>query len=189
MRLATGAAAGLLQQPVHAIANQRVALESRWGAQGRTRQHPLEDGADPLHTLQALCQQRATPHDTQMSWLFEQLATGKATRLSALTDALGISERSLRRRCQDAFGYGSKTLERVLGLQRFLRIVRRHRNLTDAALHAGYSDAPHLVRDARQLTGLSPRALVQQHARCVGRFRQARRVRHLHAVYLLRSTP
>lgn len=165
MRLATGAAAGLLQQPLHAIANQRVALESLWGAQGRTRQHRLDDGADPLHTLQALCQQRATPHDTQMSWLFEQLATGKATRLSALTDALGISERSLRRRCQDAFGYGSKTLERVLGLQRFLRIVRRHRNLTDAALHAGYSDAPHLVRDARQLTGLSPRALMQQHAR------------------------
>lgn len=78
---------------------------------------------------------------------------------------VGISERSLRRRCQDAFGYGSKTLERVLRLQRLLRIVRRHRNLTDAALHAGYGDAPHLVRDARQLTGLSPRALVQQHAR------------------------
>ncbi|WP_159066516.1 helix-turn-helix domain-containing protein, partial [Xanthomonas citri] len=50
-------------------------------------------------------------------------------------------------------------------LQRFLRIVRGHRNLTEAALHAGYGDAPHLVRDARQLTGLSPRALVQQHAR------------------------
>lgn len=165
VRLAAGVAAGLLQLPLHAIADQRVALETLWGVQGRTWQHRLEDGADPLQTLQALCQQHAAARDPQMAWLFEQLAVGTPTRLSALTDALGISERSLRRRCQDAFGYGSKTLERVLRLQRFLRIVRGHRNLTEAALHAGYGDAPHLVRDARQLTGLSPRALVQQHAR------------------------
>ncbi|KLD78565.1 hypothetical protein Y886_09450 [Xanthomonas hyacinthi DSM 19077] len=37
--------------------------------------------------------------------------------------------------------------------------------LTAAALEAGYGDAPHLVRDSRQLTGLSPRDLVQRHAR------------------------
>ncbi|MBZ3929512.1 helix-turn-helix domain-containing protein [Xanthomonas citri] len=165
VRLAAGVAAGLLQLPLHAIADQRVALETLWGVRGRTWQHRLEDGADPLQTLQALCQQHAAARDRQMAWLFEQLSVGAPTWLSALTDVLGISERSLRRRCQDAFGYGSKTLERVLRLQRLLRIVRRHRNLTEAALHAGYGDAPHLVRDARQLTGLSPRALVQQHAR------------------------
>lgn len=107
VRLAAGVAAGLLQLPLHAIADQRVALETLWGAQGRTWQHRLEDGADPLQTLLALCYQHAAPRDRQMAWLFEQLTVGTPTRLSALTDALGISERSLRRRCQHAFGYGS----------------------------------------------------------------------------------
>ncbi|MBB4128251.1 AraC-like DNA-binding protein [Xanthomonas translucens] len=85
--------------------------------------------------------------------------------MAELTRSLGISERSLRRRCQDAFGYGAKTLERILRLQRFLRIACGHATLTAAALQAGYGDAPHLVRDSRQLTGLSPRELVQRHAR------------------------
>ncbi|SOU05382.1 helix-turn-helix domain-containing protein [Xanthomonas arboricola] len=165
VRLAAGAAAGLLKLPLHAIADQRIALESLWGVQGRTWQHRLEDGADPLHTLQALCRQHGTSQDRQMAWLFDRLRAGTPARLSELTQALGLSERSLRRRCQDAFGYGSKTLERVLRLQRFLRIAGQHRSLTDAALDAGYGDAPHLVRDARQLTGLSPRVLVRRHAR------------------------
>ncbi|MCE4370414.1 helix-turn-helix domain-containing protein [Xanthomonas hortorum] len=165
VRLAAGTAAGLLKLPLHAIADQRVALESLWGVQGRTWQHRLEDGADPLHTLHALCQQHTTSQDQQMAWLFDQLAVGRPMRLAELTQSLGISERSLRRRCQNAFGYGSKTLERILRLQRFLRIARQHRTLTDAALDAGYGDAPHLVRDARQLSGLSPRVLVRQHAR------------------------
>ncbi|KQQ78256.1 AraC family transcriptional regulator [Xanthomonas sp. Leaf131] len=165
VRLAAGVAAGMLKLPLHAIVDQRVSLESLWGVQGRQWQHRLEDGADPLETLQALCRRHAAPADPQMAWVFDQLAAGRPMRLRALTQALGISERSLRRRCQDAFGYGSKTLERILRMQRFLRMARQHRSLTDAALDAGYGDAPHLVHDARQLTGLSPRLLVQRHAR------------------------
>lgn len=74
VRLAAGTAAGLLKLPLHAIADQRVALESLWGVQGRTWQHRLEDGADPLHTLHTLCQQHTTSQDQQMAWLFDQLA-------------------------------------------------------------------------------------------------------------------
>jgi AraC-like DNA-binding protein len=165
VRLAAGAGARLLGVPLHAIADQRVALEALWDGRGRDWQARLEDGADPLPLLHALCASRPLQTDQPMAWLFAQLAGADAPRTAELTRSLGISERTLRRRCQDAFGYGAKTLERILRLQRFLRIACGHATLTAAALEAGYGDAPHLVRDSRQLTGLNPRELVRRHAR------------------------
>ncbi|UYB52657.1 helix-turn-helix domain-containing protein [Xanthomonas sp. AM6] len=165
VRLAAGAGAGLLGEPLHAIVDQRIALEALWGGRGRDWQARLEDGADPLPLLHALCASRPLAADLPMAWVFAQLAGDAAPRMADLTRSLGISERSLRRRCQDAFGYGAKTLERILRLQRFLRLASGHATLTAAALEAGYGDAPHLVRDSRQLTGLSPRELVRRHAR------------------------
>ncbi|WP_369935764.1 helix-turn-helix domain-containing protein [Xanthomonas tesorieronis] len=165
VRLAAGAGASLLGVPLHAIADQRIALDALWNGRGRDWQARLEEGSEPLAVLHALCASRPLVADQPMAWVFAQLAGDDAPRMAELTRSLGISERSLRRRCQDAFGYGAKTLERILRLQRFLRIASGHATLTAAALQAGYGDAPHLVRDSRQLTGLSPRELVQRHAR------------------------
>jgi len=165
VRLAAGAGVSLLGVPMHAIADQRIALEALWGSRGRAWQARLEDSTEPLALLHALCASRPLVADLPMAWVFAQLANDDAPRMAELTRSLGISERTLRRRCQDAFGYGAKTLERILRLQRFLRIASGHATLTAAALQAGYGDAPHLVRDSRQLTGLSPRDLVQRHAR------------------------
>lgn len=165
VRLAAGAGASLLGVPLHAIADQRITLEALWDGRGREWQTRLEDGADPLPLLHTLCASRPLAADLPMAWVFAQLAGDAAPRMAELTRSLGISERSLRRRCQDAFGYGAKTLERILRLQRFLRLASGHATLTAAALEAGYGDAPHLVRDSRQLTGLSPRELVRRHAR------------------------
>ncbi|QSQ37448.1 helix-turn-helix domain-containing protein [Xanthomonas translucens] len=165
VRLAAGAGACVLGVPLHAIADQRVALEALWDGRGRDWKARLEDGADPLPLLQALCASRPLQTDQPMAWLFAQLAGADAPRMAELRRSLGISERTLRRRCQEAFGYGAKTLERILRLQRFLRLAPGYATLTAAALQAGYGDAPHLVRDSRQLTGLNPRELVQRHAR------------------------
>ncbi len=165
VRLTAGAGACVLGVPLHAIADQRVALEALWDGRGRDWQARLEDGADPLPLLQALCASRPLQTDQPMAWLFAQLAGADAPRMAELRRSLGISECTLRRRCQDAFGYGAKTLERILRLQRFLRLAPGYATLTAAALQAGYGDAPHLVRDSRQLTGFNPRELVQRHAR------------------------
>jgi AraC-like DNA-binding protein len=88
--------------------------------------------------------------------------------LSALTtrqiaDSVGVSERTLRRRCASLFGYGPKTLERILRIQRFLRMAQSaHTDVAALALAAGYSDQPHLTREARLLTGLTPKSIVAQ---------------------------
>jgi AraC-like DNA-binding protein len=78
-------------------------------------------------------------------------------RVGELAADLGLSERQLHRRFLDAVGYGPKMLQRVLRLRRFL--ARADVDLAAAAAQAGYSDQPHLTRECRQLTGLTPAQL------------------------------
>ncbi len=165
VRLAAGAGPALLGLPLNEITGQRVDLATLWGAAGRDWQTRLEDGADPLAGLHALCAARQLQPDWQMAWVFSRLAGADALPVAGLAAELGISERSLRRRCQPAFGYGAKTLDRILRLQRFLGMAAHHSTLTAAALESGYGDAAHLVRDSRQLTGRTPGELVRMHAR------------------------
>jgi AraC-like DNA-binding protein len=72
-----------------------------------------------------------------------------------------VSERQLQRRFRDDVGYSPKTLQRVLRFDRFMRVLREPRiDLATAAALAGYADQPHLTREARRLSGLSPRQLL-----------------------------
>jgi AraC-like DNA-binding protein len=81
-----------------------------------------------------------------------------------LTSTLGMSERTLRRRCEHGFGYGPKTLDRILRMQRFLRLVSAQKglSLTKLAAAVGYADQAHLTREARELTGLTPTTILAQ---------------------------
>ncbi len=90
-----------------------------------------------------------------MGMLFDELGSG-VLRGSAAAQALG--ERTLRRRSHDHFGYGPKTLERILRLQRFLRMARQSAsgNLATLALEAGYADQAHMTRDVKALTTFTP---------------------------------
>ncbi|MDR3446880.1 helix-turn-helix domain-containing protein [Dyella sp.] len=166
VRLAHGTAAGLLGLPLHHIADQRVLLSDIWGSRhSGDWELQLHEAMDPAEVLHALCLSRELTADRQMQWIFSMLQSPSAPRVSALAAALNMTERSLRRRCQQAVGYGPKTLDRILRLQRFLKLAPQHATLTSAALEAGYGDAPHLVRDSQLLTGLTPRELVARHVR------------------------
>ena len=75
--------------------------------------------------------------------------------------ATGLPERTLRRRCDEVFGYGPRALSRVLRLQRLLALLKANPDLTLAAAAAagGFADQPHMSREVRALTTLSPAAL------------------------------
>jgi len=103
-------------------------------------------------------------------------ASGRAglVRLSA---DLHLGDRQLRRRVEERFGYGPAVLRRVLRLQRLLALAARHRgSLADLALAAGYADQPHLTRECRDLSGLSPARLLPE-LLPDGRWREARAAR------------
>jgi AraC-like DNA-binding protein len=79
-------------------------------------------------------------------------------RVAALAGVVGLSERQLLRRCTTAFGYGPTTLARILRLQRFLALARRHGTavpLARLAFAAGYADQPHLSREVRAIAGVT----------------------------------
>ncbi|HYP77796.1 MAG TPA: AraC family transcriptional regulator [Polyangiaceae bacterium] len=82
--------------------------------------------------------------------------------IASLANELGLSERQLRRRFQHAVGYGPKLLERVLRLRRFIHAASlpRSTSLAELAAEAGYADQPHLTRECRDLTALTPTQLL-----------------------------
>ena len=163
LRLAPGVAHRLLGTPMQALADQRIAADAVIGPRAGALERRLLDGADPARTLLAAVAERGVQPDPRMAWLFAQLSGPDAPRLPELARQLGLSERSLHRHCLQGFGYGPKVLDRVLRLQRWLRLASGANTLTPAAFDAGYADASHLSHDVRRLTGLTPTALLRDH--------------------------
>lgn len=94
--------------------------------------------------------------------------------VAALADALGWSARRLHREITATCGYGPKLLQRIVRLQRALRLARRRAmtnrrpTLAMLALDAGYADQAHMTRDFRDLTGFTPRELLARPGADVG---------------------
>jgi len=164
LRLAPGVAHRLLGVPMQMLTDQRIAADAVLGRRGCDLQQRLAYDAHPMRTLLAAMGTVEVTPDPRMAWLFAQLTGACPPRVPALARSLGISERSLHRHCLQAFGYGPKVLDRVLRLQRMLRLAPDATSLTAVALDVGYADATHLSHDVRRLTGLTSRALVRDHA-------------------------
>jgi AraC-like DNA-binding protein len=102
------------------------------------------------------------------------LVADRELTVASLGDALGWSARRLHREITATCGYGPKLLQRIVRLQRTLRLARgrarTHRRPTLAmlALDAGYSDQAHMTRDFRDLTGFTPRELLARSRADVG---------------------
>lgn len=168
LRFRAGAAVNWLGLPISTIADQRPDLADLWGGRARDLTEMVGEAACPadgLARLQAGLARIAhdvDPPAPDMAFAFRTLERGSG--IASLLGRLDISERSLRRRCHAAFGYGPKTLERILRFQRFVALLRQSpaAGLSVAALAAGYADQPHLSREARALSGFSPREIQRQ---------------------------
>lgn len=163
LRFAPAAAARWMGVPLHALADQRVDLRDL----GRSRLSALADRMaeredDAMAWLAERILVDTPPRDRAMQAVHARLSCPQPDSVAQLARDLGLTERSLLRRCDEAFGYGPKLLARILRLQRFLQRRHHHANLLDAALDAGYYDAPQLAGDARRLTGLTPTQLIAQ---------------------------
>jgi AraC-like DNA-binding protein len=159
-RLLPGAGREALRVPLSELRNQRVPLVEL----GLDRERRLGTDADPNQAMRllvamvtALVSERRPDQAVQSAVL---RLRDPRQRIDRLAGELGYSERQLRRRFEAGVGYGPKTLQRVLRLRRFLARAAADNDLAAAAYDAGYADQPHLGRECRALTGLSPRQLV-----------------------------
>jgi AraC-like DNA-binding protein len=95
--------------------------------------------------------------------------------ISELAQRVGVGERQLERLFREQLGSGPKRFARVVRMQAAVAQLESERSHRAArALDAGFADEPHLLREFRALTGVTPRQLF--HERRVGivaPFRQA----------------
>jgi AraC-like DNA-binding protein len=162
VRFAPGDAPALLGVPARVLRDRRVDLADLWPAgrvRGLTARVARAAGRDPAGALEeaavALAAEAPRP-DPLLRAVVAALDGGRS--VAATADAAGLGPRALHRRSLDAFGYGPKTLARILRLRRALRLIDAGTPYAVVAAAAGYADQPHLVREVRALTGMTPSA-------------------------------
>ena len=152
LRFRPGAAAPVLGWPAHELRDRRTPLEELWEQAVR----PVRSLADLIAIVDG---REAPPPDPIVGAAVHALARGR--RVSDLPAQLHLSERQLRRRFHAAVGYGPKVLARVLRLQHMFALAPwAGDNLARLAAEAGYADHAHLATETVALTGLTPRALL-----------------------------
>ncbi len=128
-------------------------------------EHRLQDCSEPTDALRLLEDavlrrlRRALPKrqpPEHVGWAITQLPLRAVHDVAA---ELRVSERTLARGVEQWTGLTPKQLARVRRLQQVVRGLRAGASLVDLALDAGFADQPHLTREVRRLTGLTPAGL------------------------------
>lgn len=94
----------------------------------------------------------------QISYATNRL-TQQETSVAALAQAINLSERQFRRVFRQTVGLSPKQFSRVARLNRVLKSPVDHvfgMTLEQIAARHGFHDAPHLVREFRELVDISP---------------------------------
>lgn len=173
VRFRPAAAQAWLGVAASELVGQRVALEDLWGAKARRLSGDIRTLASRGSLgagLESILAGHAVdrPADAAMRAAHAFIERGPPPGVPLvpwLARAVAMSERTLRRRFDDCFGYGPKTLDRILRYQRFLRIARASSSPAAVlAAEAGYADQPHLIRESRHLSGVTPKAHRRLHA-------------------------
>lgn len=83
--------------------------------------------------------------------------------VSAVAGSLGVSERHLRRVFHETVGVSPKVFARLQRFRRAIRAARKTRaDWADVAADAGYYDQAHLIAEFRAISGVTPRALLEE---------------------------
>lgn len=177
VRFRPGAAPPLVGVSAEELRDLRLPIDEVWGRAGSRLAERSAEVADPAERLWLLADGMTArlPDAREIDWVATAVAAKLAKHpgepLPRLADDAGLSERQLRRRVETAVGYPPRTLARILRFQRFLRAARASKGRPDLAglAHAtGYADQAHLTREARQLGGLPPAALLNWEAERLG---------------------
>jgi len=168
-----GAVRNWLRTPASGIVGSRVPLDCFWSGKVQELLETMGDATDP-HVLAQRLQRglgRMAPGielpDRSTNRILSAVRHARNTNepiVRVLTRTLGTTERTLRRHCEREFGYGAKTLDRIIRIQGFLKLAVTHPalDLTSLSGAAGYADQAHLTREARRLTGLTPKVILSQ---------------------------
>ncbi|MFG6201974.1 helix-turn-helix domain-containing protein [Nonomuraea sp. JJY05] len=158
--------AALTGTPLREVAGTTARLEDLLGTRAEELTGRLiEPGswADRFSLLEqrltAWLRPHAGPNDLIMrAWWRLQEPAGPAT-IGALAGELGVSRRYVELGFRRVVGLSPKTVARITRFQRTLDTWRRPSATLDEAVACGYADQPHLTREIRAMTQMSPKQL------------------------------
>jgi AraC-like DNA-binding protein len=172
VRFRPGAAPAVLGPPASELVDLQVEADRLWGRRARLLSDRLVAAESPAGVARLLEEEvfrsaaDADAPDPLVRAALRRLQpwvpAGVETRISELP----ISTRQLRRRFVAALGYGPKAYQRIRRFQGFLALTQgAHEHdvsLVRLAQRAGYADQAHLTRESSELTGLTPRAFLEE---------------------------
>lgn len=150
LRFRPGVLPRLLGVPASELRDSRVSLTDLRAIP--PRQHTLTQLAADL-AAETPCAETAPWTLAALSHVTNRLAGGGS--VADVAEALGWSRRTLQRQCTAVYGYGPATLRRVLRFRRAVRLLGDGLPLSEIAARSGYSDQPHLHREAREFSGVA----------------------------------
>lgn len=162
----TGAAA-FFGGALPALRNRTELLEDLWGASALELHERLQAAASPQHTLQILHKyllQRirdVAPPDPVATFAIAAFHRDPAfARIEPVQRAIGCTPAQFISRFEQAVGLTPKRFARVLRFGGLLPELVRcgPRDWAQTAVGAGYCDQSHLIREFRQLAGMTPGA-------------------------------
>jgi AraC-like DNA-binding protein len=170
-RLQLGTCQAVLGAPAGAIAERVVALDDLWGREAtqRLREHlaRARGNAEAAQVLECAIAERfalAGGPDARARLALEAAHQLSDTNVATVASSLGMSERKLRRVFHETFGLGPKAYAKLTRFHRALSAGRATSQPSWAriAAAAGYYDQAHLIAEFRAITGVTPRALLDE---------------------------
>ncbi|WP_210481265.1 helix-turn-helix domain-containing protein [Naasia sp. SYSU D00948] len=140
-----------LDPALHALATEIAAAGS-----------PDDLAATADHALARRLAERTVPDELLLAnAVVDELTRRVRSRTGpALAELFGVSERSVQRALQTTLGRGPKWVSRRIRLQEVARVlaVEPDADLAVLAAELGYTDQAHLIRDFRDVAGVTPGA-------------------------------
>ena len=104
---------------------------------------------------------------------------GGLVGVGRLADRIGLSSRQFERRFRNAVGISPKLFCRMQRFQRiFQEMENPQSNWVDAAVHCGYFDQAHLIKDFREFSGTTPTSLITEEFDLTRHFAEKRAMSH-----------
>lgn len=165
VRLTPRAARRILRQPLSEVARRVVPVTELFDGEDRhlpEKLHDTDDWGRRLALVDELLSRRLrvpVPDERRVARAFALLSAGQPVGLTA--DELGLSVTHLERLFADHFGVPPSVVGRLHRIDRLVAALRKRPDRPWAELaHAlGFADQPHLSREVKRLTGLTPTTL------------------------------
>ncbi|HEY5947030.1 MAG TPA: DUF6597 domain-containing transcriptional factor [Kofleriaceae bacterium] len=169
LRFRPGGARDVLRTEMADLRNQHVDLIDVVGGEGHALALDI-DRDSPAEALLRWVRMRIESRRTAPPYDLASLLL-EVKSIDDATDQLGWTARRMHRHVSAACGYGPKLVQRILRLQRAIRIAfDRAPTLAAVAAAADYADQAHMTREFVALTDLTPTAYLEQADPRVGRW-------------------